>query len=83
MGLSASEMSQYVQYCADYLCQQLTLDTGAPMAPIFGAENPYAWMSLQSLRPKSNFFEAHEGSYVFSQGSPSEASRESAFDEDI
>lgn len=83
VGLTVDEMSQYVRYCADHLCTMLVLDSGAKMAPIYGVQNPFTWMPMQSLRPKANFFEAHEGSYVFTQSSPSAAPRASVFEEDI
>jgi len=57
IGMNASLMNQYVEFCADRLVRQL----GAP--PLFGTANPFEWMSLISLQGKTNFFEKRVSEY--------------------
>ena len=57
IGMNAGLMSQYIEYCADRLIQQLGY------GKIFNSNNPFDFMELISLRPKSNFFEVRVGEY--------------------
>lgn len=57
IGMNASLMSTYIEFVADRLVNQL----GYPK--IWGSENPFEFMELISLRPKSNFFEVRVGEY--------------------
>jgi ribonucleotide reductase beta subunit family protein with ferritin-like domain len=57
IGMDAEQMKQYIRYVADRLLKQLGHD------PIFGAENPCAWMETISLEGKTNFFEKRVGDY--------------------
>jgi ribonucleotide reductase beta subunit family protein with ferritin-like domain len=57
IGMDAEQMKQYIRYVGDRLMKQL----GQP--PIFGAENPFAWMETISLEGKTNFFEKRVGDY--------------------
>jgi ribonucleotide reductase beta subunit family protein with ferritin-like domain len=57
IGMDAEQMKQYIRYVADRLLKQLGHD------PIFGAENPFAWMETISLEGKTNFFEKRVGDY--------------------
>jgi ribonucleotide reductase beta subunit family protein with ferritin-like domain len=50
-------MKQYSRYVADRLLKQLGRE------PIFGSENPFAWMETISLEGKTNFFEKRVGDY--------------------
>jgi len=57
IGMDAEQMKQYIRYVGDRLLKQLG------QAPIFGAENPFAWMETISLEGKTNFFEKRVGDY--------------------
>ena len=57
IGMDAEQMKQYIRYVGDRLMKQLG------QAPIFGAENPFAWMETISLEGKTNFFEKRVGDY--------------------
>jgi len=57
IGMNADLMSQYIEYCGDRLVQQLGYKK------IYGTKNPFDFMELISLRPKSNFFEVRVGEY--------------------
>jgi len=58
IGMNAQLMSQYIEFCADRLVQQL----GA--SPLFDATNPFEWMNLISLQGKTNFFEKRVSEYA-------------------
>jgi len=57
IGMDAAQMTQYIRYVADRLLKQLG------QAPIWGVENPFAWMETISLEGKTNFFEKRVGDY--------------------
>jgi ribonucleotide reductase beta subunit family protein with ferritin-like domain len=57
IGMDAEQMKQYIRYVADRMLKQLGY------APLFGAENPFAWMETISLEGKTNFFEKRVGDY--------------------
>lgn len=57
IGMNADLMSQYIEYVADRLANQLGYDS------IWNTNNPFSFMELISLRPKSNFFEVRVGEY--------------------
>jgi len=57
IGMDAEQMKQYIRYVADRLLKQLGHE------PIFGSENPFAWMETISLEGKTNFFEKRVGDY--------------------
>jgi ribonucleotide reductase beta subunit family protein with ferritin-like domain len=57
IGMDADQMKQYIRYVGDRLMKQLG------QVPIFGAENPFAWMETISLEGKTNFFEKRVGDY--------------------
>lgn len=57
IGMNCDLMKQYIQFVADRLCNQL----GYPK--IWNVSNPFDFMELISLRPKSNFFEVRVGEY--------------------
>jgi len=57
IGMDAEQMKQYIRYVGDRLMKQLG------QQPIFGAENPFAWMETISLEGKTNFFEKRVGDY--------------------
>jgi ribonucleotide reductase beta subunit family protein with ferritin-like domain len=57
IGMDADQMNQYIRYVADRMLKQLGYE------PLFGAENPFAWMETISLEGKTNFFEKRVGDY--------------------
>lgn len=57
IGMNKELMSQYIKFVADRLSTQLGYKK------IWNAENPFDFMELISLRPKSNFFEVRVGEY--------------------
>ena len=58
LGMSSELMCQYIEFVADRLITQLGYDK------YYKSENPFDWMELISLRPKTNFFEMRVGEYV-------------------
>jgi ribonucleotide reductase beta subunit family protein with ferritin-like domain len=58
IGMNATLMKQYIEFCADRLVQQL----GAP--PLYNSTNPFEWMTLISLQGKTNFFEKRVSEYA-------------------
>ncbi len=58
LGMNADSMCQYIEFVADRLLVQLGYEK------FYKVENPFDWMELISLRPKSNFFEVRVGEYV-------------------
>ena len=57
IGMNAELMSQYLEFVADRLIVQLGYERH------WKTENPFEFMELISLRPKSNFFENRVGEY--------------------
>jgi len=58
IGMNAELMKQYIEFVADRLLVQLGYEK------IWKSENPFDFMELISLRPKSNFFELRVGEYA-------------------
>jgi ribonucleoside-diphosphate reductase beta chain len=58
IGMNSDLMSQYIEYIADRLSVQLGYEI------IYNSSNPFDFMELISLRPKSNFFEVRVGEYT-------------------
>ncbi|MBN8481650.1 MAG: ribonucleotide-diphosphate reductase subunit beta [Xanthomonadales bacterium] len=56
-GISAREMRQYLEFCADQRFAQL----GLPKH--YGAKNPFAFMDLQDVQEVTNFFERRVSAY--------------------
>lgn len=57
IGMDGPQMSQYIEFVADRLLNQL----GVP--PIFKVNCPFDWMETISLEGKTNFFEKRVGDY--------------------
>ena len=55
--MNSELMTQYIQYVADRLIVQLGYNK------VWNVTNPFDFMELISLRPKSNFFEVRVGEY--------------------
>ena len=56
-GLSLADMRGYLEHVADRRLAQLGLE------PLYGAENPLAFMNLQDVQELSNFFERRVSAY--------------------
>lgn len=70
IGMNSKLMSQYIEFVADRLVQQL----GFPK--MFNAENPFDFMEMISLERKTNFFESRVSEYSLS----SDNKNDSVFD---
>ena len=58
IGMNSTMMCQYIEFIANRLLLQLGYDK------LWDAENPFDFMELISLRPKTNFFELRVGEYT-------------------
>jgi ribonucleotide reductase beta subunit family protein with ferritin-like domain len=58
IGMNSTMMCQYIEFIANRLLLQLGYDK------LWEAENPFDFMELISLRPKTNFFELRVGEYT-------------------
>jgi ribonucleoside-diphosphate reductase beta chain len=56
-GLSARDVRQYLEYCADQRLSTLGL------VPRYGARNPFPFMDLQDVQELANFFERRVSAY--------------------
>jgi len=57
IGMDSTQMSQYIEFVADRLLQQLGCK------PYWESLNPFDWMETISLEGKTNFFEKRVGDY--------------------
>lgn len=57
IGMNARDMTQYIQFVADRLAQQLGIQK------IYKVQNPFDFMELISLEGKTNFFEKKVSDY--------------------
>lgn len=57
IGMNKNLMCQYIEFVADRLLLQLGY------TKLYNSSNPFEFMELISLRPKSNFFEIRVGEY--------------------
>ena len=57
IGMNSDLMKEYIEFVSDRLLAQLGY------SKLWNTENPFPWMELISLRPKSNFFELKVGEY--------------------
>ena len=58
LGINCDSMAQYVKFVADGLLQKLSCNK------IYNVENPFDFMELITVRPKSNFFEVQSNQYA-------------------
>jgi ribonucleotide reductase beta subunit family protein with ferritin-like domain len=58
IGMNSTMMCQYIEFIANRLLLQLGYDK------LWDVENPFDFMELISLRPKTNFFELRVGEYT-------------------
>jgi len=73
IGMNAEKMSAYIEYVADRLLKQLSLQ------PLWKSQNPFDFMENISLDGKTNFFEKRVGDY----GKLEDSADEIGFDEDF
>lgn len=57
IGMNADNMCQYIEFVAD----RLLISLGYPK--VYNSTNPFPWMEMISMRPKTNFFERKVGEY--------------------
>ena len=57
IGMNNASMSQYIEFVADHLLNDLGCDK------IYNTINPFPWMEMISLQGKTNFFEKRVGEY--------------------
>ncbi len=57
IGMNSDSMCTYIEFVAD----RLLISLGCPK--IYHASNPFPWMEMISMRPKTNFFERKVGEY--------------------
>ena len=57
IGMNSESMCQYIEFVAD----RLLVSLGYPK--VYNATNPFPWMEMISMRPKTNFFERKVGEY--------------------
>ncbi|MDD9950020.1 MAG: ribonucleotide-diphosphate reductase subunit beta [Zetaproteobacteria bacterium] len=57
IGLSAQDMRQYLEYCADQRLAMLGIE------PVFKSQNPFSFMELQDVQELTNFFERRVAAY--------------------
>lgn len=57
LGMNSAEMSLYVKFIADHLCNSLGYEK------LYNVTNPFEWMEIISLQGKTNFFEKRVGEY--------------------
>ena len=62
IGMNSKLMSQYIEFVADRIVQQLGFDK------IYKTANPFDFMEMISLEGKTNFFEKRVGDYSLSSG---------------
>lgn len=73
IGMNAELMSQYIEFVADRLSQQLGY------SKIYHATNPFEFMEMISVDPKTNFFEKRVAEYSLANG----GSKTDAFNFDV
>jgi ribonucleoside-diphosphate reductase beta chain len=58
IGMNSELMSEYIEFCSDRLLEQLGYEK------MFNTQNPFDFMEMIALRPKTNFFEKRVGEYA-------------------
>ena len=77
IGMNNEMMATYVEFVADRLLMALGYDK------LYGAANPFDWMTLISLQGKTNFFEKRVGEYSKAGVGTDEVDREVRFDDEF
>ena len=77
IGMNAKLMSQYIEFVADRLLEQL----GCPK--YYNATNPFDFMEMISLQGKTNFFEKRVAEYQKAGVMTENNRKDLSFDEDF
>lgn len=77
IGMNAKLMSQYIEFVADRLLQQLGCNKN------YGAANPFDFMEMISLQGKTNFFEKRVAEYQKAGVLHGDNNKTISFDEDF
>ena len=75
IGMNSNLMSQYIEFVADRLVQQLGYEK------IYNSKNPFDFMELMSLNGKTNFFERRVSDYSLVQKSNNQSAEADELDE--
>jgi len=78
-GINATQMIQYVQFCADRLLSMLVGD----YAPIWKVTQPLIFMDMISIDAKTNFFERRVSEYQLAQVGQKDSEKMFALDADF
>lgn len=78
-GINATQMIEYVQYCADRLLSMLA----GGYAPIWKVAQPLIFMDMISIDAKTNFFERRVSEYQLAQVGQDESESVFALDADF
>jgi len=62
IGMNSKMMGQYIEFVADRLLTQLNYNK------LFNTSNPFDFMELISMEPKTNFFEKRVAEYSLASG---------------
>lgn len=76
IGMNSDLMKQYLEFVADRLVSQLGYNK------IWNSQNPFEFMEMISLRPKTNFFELRVGEYKKSKVGKKRTHNEISFNTD-
>jgi ribonucleoside-diphosphate reductase beta chain len=76
-GMNKDLMSQYVEYVADHMLNQMIGER------LYKVDNPFPWMDLISLEGKTNFFERRVSSYAKQSVITVKEEKEIRFDSDF
>ena len=77
IGMNQELMSQYIEFVADRLVQQLGYNK------IYNSENPFSFMEMISIQGKTNFFEKRVSDYSLAHVNTGEENKEIEFDADF
>lgn len=77
IGMNADMMQQYIRYVADHMLAEM----GVPK--LYDASNPFDWMTMISMKLKTNFFEGRVGAYAKSGVALHNSNTSSSFNTDV
>ena len=77
IGMNQELMSQYIEFVADRLVQQLGYNK------IYNTQNPFSFMEMISIQGKTNFFEKRVSDYSLAHVNTGEENKEIEFDADF
>ena len=77
IGMNSDSMCQYIEFVSDRLLISLGYNK------IYNSQNPFPWMEMISMRPKTNFFERKVGEYQKPGAGNSAEDQQISFDEEF